>query len=303
MIPPLPSEVTDWLVDVFRSCNERTSAKLTKMPTEHEPSLDFTLIEHLSQFSAPFKFSSDWVIRLQTHFLGGRSFFYGWEIADIGLLVMFRRAGTVVLTKVALLQSKRLYPGEQQLDEDRTMEYRIGFGRLLESDAWWASAIEERTFGFTEQSEYKALKIGDNQYEHIAEYESTYSIPVHYLLYNPWHIPWSVEIPIRASGEIPGECEVGCRVLPASELRAAMVNKERGAPSYHELETLLGAPFTSASHRAGWRLEHFVVDLLMGCHAGYIANSPRDSGLEQVFYGRSAPISAAISITIDAPEQ
>lgn len=303
MVPSLPPEVTAWLVNVFRSCNERTSAKLTRMPTEHEPSLDFTLIEHLSQFSAPFRFPSDWVVRIQTHFLGGRSRFYGWEIADIGLLVVFRHVGRVALTKVALLQSKRLYPSEQQLDEDRTMEYRIGFGRLLESDAWWASVIEERTFAFTEQSEYRALKIDDDQYKHIAEYEATYSIPVHYLFYNPWNIPWSVEIPAQANGEISGNCEVGCRVLPARELRNAMVEKERGAPSYYELKTLLEAPFVSTPHQAGWRLEHFVVDLLLECHAGYVTNSPSDPGLEQVFYGRSAPISAAIAITIDVPEQ
>lgn len=36
--------------------------------------------------------------------------FYGWEIADIGLLLFAKKAGAVVSKKVALLQSKRLYP-------------------------------------------------------------------------------------------------------------------------------------------------------------------------------------------------
>ncbi len=52
---------------------------------------------------------------------------------------------------------------------------------------------------------------------------------------------------------------------------------------------------------SGWRLEHFVVNLLLECETGYIANSPDDNGLNYVFNRRTGPISAALAITLDAP--
>ena len=46
----------------------------------------------------------------------------------------------------------------------------------------------------------------------------------------------------------------------------------------------------------------FVVDLLLGCRVGYVAEDLlRDEGLERVFYRRTGPIAAAIAVTIDAP--
>jgi hypothetical protein len=72
-------------------------------------------------------------------------------------------------------------------------------------------------------------------------------------------------------------------------------------PSYSELGTLLAPPFDSDENRTGWRLEDFVVDLLLECRAGYLAGDALDEGLEAVFYRRSGPISTAIAITVDAP--
>ena len=48
-------------------------------------------------------------------------------------------------------------------------------------------------------------------------------------------------------------------------------------------------------------MEHFVVNLLLECETGYIANSPDDNGLNYVFNRRTGPISAALAITLDAP--
>jgi hypothetical protein len=46
-----------------------------------------------------------------------------WEVADIGVLVMFRRKGKLYKSKSALLQSKRLYPNEQPFEEDEPVDY------------------------------------------------------------------------------------------------------------------------------------------------------------------------------------
>jgi hypothetical protein len=90
--------------------------------------------------------------------------------------------------------------------------------------------------------------------------------------------------------------------VPAQQLRTALDGQPEGhSPAYGELQRELAAPFTLAQHQAGWRLEHFMVDLLLNCETGYIASSPSDRGLNYIFNRRTGPISAAIALTIDAP--
>jgi hypothetical protein len=73
-------------------------------------------------------------------------------------------------------------------------------------------------------------------------------------------------------------------------------------PSYGQLKFLLPAPFDEPQHEVGWRLETFIADLLIQCEIGYVAGGPYDEGIIRVFSERGAPISAAISVTIDSPE-
>jgi hypothetical protein len=87
--------------------NRSVASKISRIPTVHEPSLDLSLIEFISRLSVPIRFGSGAQLLLETHFLGGFPMFRSWEIADIGFLVMFRRAGRLYRSKVALLQSKR----------------------------------------------------------------------------------------------------------------------------------------------------------------------------------------------------
>jgi hypothetical protein len=72
-------------------------------------------------------------------------------------------------------------------------------------------------------------------------------------------------------------------------------------PAYRELRESLGDPFTPDLHPAGWRLEHFVADLLLDCETGYIAESRSDGGLNYIFNRRNGPIAAALAVTLDAP--
>jgi len=132
---PIPAQVTTWIKSVFAEVNQRTSAKLSRIPNVHESSLDMTLIE-LSHYAAPFRFASAWLVRLETHYLGGPRYWGTWEIADIGVLVVFRRKGVVQYTKIALLQSKRLYPIEAEAPaEDHPLDYEIGFADCSKPNA------------------------------------------------------------------------------------------------------------------------------------------------------------------------
>lgn len=303
---PFPPDVHAWLLNTFRTCNERVSSVLTRVPTTYETTLDMTFIEHFATISAPVQFPSRWTVQISTHFLGGGRHFGPdgprWEIADIGFLVLFRQGGKLIRSKVALLQSKRLYPDEIEWEEDNPVDYWYGFGRLYQPDEDWAAVTAPRSFSFTPQSRYKALVTGVQQYEAIAQYEQRRNVPVYYMLYHPWRVPHTMTYPLTAERTVGGSCDVGCRVVPAQDLRAAMRNKAAGqSPAYDELRRTLGGTFAAPENQGGWRLEHFVVDLLLDCQAGYLADSSNDGGLNYIFNRRSGPISAALAVTIDAP--
>jgi hypothetical protein len=297
----VPPDARDWVHSVFLKSNTRTSAKMMSFPPVHEESLDFTFIEVISEFAAPVRFESEWIVSIDTHYLGGMRHFYRWEIADIGVLVVFRKGGKLQRTKVALLQSKRLYPIEQELNESQPADYRIGFGRLFEGDVRLESVAEPRLFTFTPDSQYKALVVNDGQYKAIKEYEKKKNIPIYYMLYHPWRVPYSIEIPLVEAYTPSGDLEVGCRVIASADLRKIMSGGKQRSPKYRELINFIPSPETRSADSPGWRIEEFIVDLVLNCQAGYVARKQTDEGLFDIFFRRSGPIAAAVSITFDAP--
>jgi hypothetical protein len=298
----IPSEVVNWIREVFSSVNQRVSSKLTRFPTTHETSLDMSLIEEVSEHSAPVRFSSGWLVRLETHYLGGGRYWGRWEIADIGILIVFRNAGVVQQTKIALLQSKRLYPVESQTTaEDHEVDYVLGFGRLLPAEQEYKSSVKERSFSFVADSRYRALEYRSGQYDAILKYGSETAVPVHYLFYNPSRMPVAATYPVEANLRIPhNESErIGARVISAQMLDERLQSqnlKKDDNPAFHNIFTEACA-VTSPP----WPLEYFVADLVLGCKEGHIAgvNPMEDEALFTVFNRRSGPISAAIAITID----
>jgi hypothetical protein len=304
----LPDDVVAWLMGVFRTCNAEASSKLTRVPNAHEPWIDFAVIENLQRVSVPFRFRSEWIVSIDTHWLGSAPMWPDarprWEIADIGFLVMFRTATKLVRSKVALLQSKRLYAdrGRPESPEELERYYRRGFGRMFATDEQFAEMTHPKLFRFDAASEYSALKKGSDQWQAVEEYEKAKQIPVYYLLYNPLSVPMDIAVPHTDGFADAGPCDAGCRVVPCRFVQRMMKSREDGdSPSYGDLATNLGTPFDTDSHKTGWRLEHFVVELLLQCKTGRVTDIRDDQGLYQVFYRRTAPIRAAIAITIDAP--
>jgi hypothetical protein len=305
---PIPPDVQAWIRNLFGDCNAHVAATMSRVPTIHETTLDMAFIDHLTVNATPTELPSGWLVQINTYYLGGTRHFpvwpehATWEVADIGVLVMFRHGGKLIRSKVALLQSKRLYPDELELDEDSPVDYMIGFGGLLQADDEWAKLTAPRPFTFGPQSRYKALLKVTRQYAAITAYETDRAVPVHYLLYHPLQIPYTVTVPLTPDCNVTGHCEAGCRVVPARDLHHALRHQPAGhTPAYAELHRNLPARFTQNQHQGGWRLENFVVDQLLQCEAGYIADDPSDSNLYYVFRRRTGPIAAAISLTIDAP--
>jgi hypothetical protein len=123
----LPPDVHQWLRGVFTNCNEQVTEKLSNNPNMQEEWLDHAWIEELLRFSTPLTLSSSWTVRLQAHYLGGSRHFGMWEIADIGVLLFIGTPSHVLRSKVALLQSKRLYPTTGAVIETALVDYEIGF--------------------------------------------------------------------------------------------------------------------------------------------------------------------------------
>jgi hypothetical protein len=294
----LPADVTEWIRTVFRECNERITEKLSNNPNLPEGSLDLTWIEHLSQYASPVTLSSSWTIKIETHYLGGLRHFRNWEIADIGVLMFFRQAGNLSRSKVALLQSKRLYPSNNTVQEEDRIDYEIGFARLADPESLQQSVAVQAEFQFDEDCRYGALAAKSEQIKAIVDYEKQNKTPVYYQFYNPWRVPFTQRIPLSQFRRPPGELSLGTRIIPARSVHKLLGRYVSGQkPTLGEVRTLCSnAPY-------GWTLEHFVADLLLGCVEGSIFKDISEQRIQSLFYRRSGPISAAIAISIEAPKR
>ena len=132
---PLPADVVEYVSETFRLANDAAAGRLDRMPKTHEENLDFAFIDSLASATGSHVVSSGVVVDFDIHFVGGGHHWERWEVADLGLIVNFRRTGRLIRTKVLLLQSKRLYPIEADFVEFRGLARMGGFGSLME-DPW-----------------------------------------------------------------------------------------------------------------------------------------------------------------------
>jgi hypothetical protein len=293
----VPPDVTEWIRTVFRECNERITEKLSNNPNVPEESLDLTWIEHLSEYASPVTLTSSWTIKIETHYLGGLRHFRNWEIADIGVLLFFRQAGTLKRSKVALLQSKRLYPSNNTVQEEDKIDYEIGFARLADPESLQQSVAVQAEFQFDESCRYGALCANSEQVKAIADYERQNKTPIYYQFYNPWRIPFTQRIPLSQFRRPPGKLQLGTRIVPSRAVHKLLAGYVAGQkPTLAECHALC----PDAAY--GWALEHFVADLLLGCVEGSIFKNISEQRIQNLFYRRSGPISAAIAISIEAPK-
>lgn len=296
-LPTFPAAVHKYVGKIFGDANRRVSEKIARVPNCAEPSLDLTLVEHLTQCAGPRVVAPGWAVRVDVHYLGGLRHFRNWEIADIGLLVFAKFRNNVTAQKVAVLQSKRLYPDHQNIVEETEEDYRIGFGGLLPAGPALPSIALNQTFNFSTQSSYRALRVDDDQYKAIAAYEAQYALPVHYLFYNPWSVPITYSFPLTSQPRLGRRGNGGCRVIPSKLLRGALAGKSKlYSPSFGDLKMTISK---SRSHAHGWRLEHFMSNLLLKCKEGKVFDSPNEDSMFALFNRRSGPIAAAVAVTVE----
>lgn len=296
-LPRFPSAIHGYVAKVFGDANRRVSEKIARVPNCSEPSLDLTLVEHLTQYAGPRVVAPGWAVRLDVHYLGGLRHFHTWEVADIGILIFAKFRNSVTAQKVAVLQSKRLYPAHQGIVEETEEDYRIGFGTLLPAATSLPSIARNQAFSFSDQSNYRALRVADNQWKAIEAYEAKYALPVHYLLYNPWTVPVAYSFPLVGQSKLGRRGNGGCRVIPGRRLRAALAGKPNNyAPKFSDVAAAVS---DAKTHAYGWRLEHFMSNLLLKCKEGKVFDSINEDSMFALFNRRSGPIAAAVAVTVE----
>ncbi|MHA6895440.1 hypothetical protein ACQUJT_15350 [Ralstonia pseudosolanacearum] len=295
----IPEVVIDYVRSVFATANDKVTRTMSVHPSMHEESLDHILVMELSSTPPAFFAREQVGVSLESHWLGGRHMFDRWEIADIAFFVIVRRAGHLMARKVALLQTKRLYSKEIPVAPIDPFDYVIGIGRLVDRTDPQVPLVQQRRFRFDGQCTYTAMTAGHHQVRHIDEYEESRGIPVYYGFYNPLAIPYDADYP-SSDGCPPGASnEVGMRVMTAKIVHAELASLDAGrAPTFDGLTTLQLTPNDAATAH-GWRIENFVADEVLRCRQGRRFDSMIDARLSDLLYQRSAPIAAAITMTID----
>lgn len=295
---PIPADVIRWFRTVFAQCNRKLARTMSIVPNVTEPALDMALIDHLTQYGAPQVLNSGWTVRVDTHFLGGLRHFYGkWEIADIGLLVHYRKNGKVLRSKAAVLQSKRLYPKTGAVKEDLEVDYETGFARLADPESNPPLYVKTN-YTFDENCRYGALLADDDQFKAIKQWTKVRKIPVYYQFYNPAQLPWNQSYPLRPESRKIRDYSFATRVLPAVDVIARLKDKPKNySPSVLDLSS------EDPGIGFGWRLEYFVADLLIRCKEGYIFQDIGEEEIFSLFNRRTGAIAAAVGFSLEMPPE
>ena len=293
--PVIPEDVIRWVRSVFAEANRKATERLINVPNIRETSLDDGLIEAITPLSAPRLLPSGAVVELQVHNIGGLRRVGKWETADIAILVFVYDQSRLVAQKIGLLQSKRLYPLNGDVDDADPLGFAYGMNAFLHRQPKSPLAVMRRKFEFDESSVYGALYSGDHQVKVINDFNEEFGEAIYYLFYNPPDLPSAMYYPateVRTVTEPP----LGCRVFSAEEVHAVLDTLDNGrSPSIGELQ--------AEADVSNWRLETWVADLLLVCKVGQQFDEGRADLVSRLIERRSGPIGAAIAVSIALPSE
>ncbi len=293
--PNVPGDVSDWIRAIMRASNDDVTERLVNQPNVREPSLDDALINKMSQFAAPKALPSGAVVMLEVHNIGGLRQFDKWELADIAFVVHISIKGKPLDQKIGLLQSKRLYPENYDVDVDDPISFQQGLNGLIEPHSGNTLSKLQRKFEFLDTSQYGAISCPDDQLDRIEKFHKKFGEAIYYLLYNPSEVPFEVSLPATTYQVVNFPPE-GARIVRTESISQAIaeIGKSSKGPSIGGIKKIAGDDY--------WRLENWVADLLLQCKVGRQYDADDKELIERLIYRRSGPIGAAIKINIDLPE-
>lgn len=305
--PAIPGDVVSWFRSVFSDANRKVCERLANLPNIRETSLDDGLIEALLPDSAPTLLPSGSIVRMDTHNVGGLRRLGGepwdwdrpsrgrWETADIAILVFIYRREKLIAKKIGLLQSKRLYPDNKDVDDEDEVGFRYGMNVFLRREDQQALGTLHRNFSFTNDCVYGAIQAGHRQIKLIDDLNRDFGKAVYYLLYNPPQIPFTVSYPLRERTRVE-KCEVGCRVFDSDHIHQSLSGLPDGtAPTFGMVN--------SAGAASNWSLETWAADMLLTCQVGERFEDTQDERVRYLLERRSGPIGAALAASITLPDE
>jgi hypothetical protein len=150
--PRIPEDVVTWFRGVFSGANRSVCERLVNLPNVRETSLDDGFIEALIPETAPILLPSGAIVRMDTHNIGGLRrigrppFGRRWETADIAILVFIYRRETLIAKKIGLLQSKRLYPDNNDVEDEDEAGFLYGMNAFIRRESTQAVCSLYRDF-------------------------------------------------------------------------------------------------------------------------------------------------------------
>jgi hypothetical protein len=290
----IPPDVREWIRSVSKKCNSTATSTLADCPNIQEDYLDNSIVQALYAQSQRVRLNSGWTVEIETHFVGGLAHHWRWEIADLAIFLCLRGAGLIHAQKLALLQSKRLYPRNAVVRELVLEDFELGMGRLLDPEDAKRRLAKRTDYEFDADCRYQALLVRDEQYKRIKDYEAKNLLNVYYSFYNPPYFPYTKTLPSAATERFSGEISIGVRILGAASLRQEF---DIRADSYRPTP----ADLLLINLSYGWALEDFVADHLLNCTEGNLFQSRSEERIQNLLSRRTGAIMAATVIRIEPP--
>jgi hypothetical protein len=292
--PVIPKDAIEYFRSAFAEANRVATERIVNVPNIRETSLDDALVDALIPFSPPKRLQSGAVVEMDVHNIGGLRRIYHWETADIAILVFIYRGKKMVAQKIGMLQTKRLFPKNNDVLDDDPEGFRYGMNAFLNRDARSPLAVLNRKFVFDRSCLYGALKAGSDQVTAINEQNKRFGDSVYYMFYNPSNVPVTVQYPVKSKRAVTS-VKLGCWVLLSTEVHAVLKTLNKGhSPTIKAIMEGGGAA-------SRWRLEEWVADHLLTCKVGQRFDKSMEDQVYMLLERRSGPIGAAIAVSIALP--
>lgn len=291
----VPESVLIFIRNIFSEVNDYVSQKISKFPNAPEESLDISFIDKLSSYSGPVTVVPQWAVQIAAHFIGSIRHYRRYEIADIGVVVVFKKSTKIVGRKLVLLQSKRLYPENFQVTELDDFDYQLGLGMVIRDASDEVTIVTPVDYKFTKRSRYGALRHESEQCRAIRDHFEDTQIEVHYMMYNPLVLPWEISHPLSVPEHKLPARSFGTRIIESSKVHSVMKKSTENSPL--KLSDLLTDDGITSS-TFGLALEDFFYDVVR-CREGFRFDSDRDHGIRRLFNRKSGPVFCVVELTVE----
>jgi hypothetical protein len=295
--PKIPTDVRGFVRRAFGEANRQVTELIWHVPNVRETSLDDQLINALTPRRAPTKLPSGAVVEMDIHNIGGLRHLYSWETADIAILVFIYRDQHLVAQKIGLLQSKRMYPENGDVEDTDRVGFAYGMNKMLHKSQTSPLRLINRKYIFNEDCSYLSIKHGDKQIDTIDTHNREFGESIYYLLYMPPTLPSTVHYPLVSHKRLSSQFDFGCLVYPAPLVHEVLAKLKKGrSPTHRQLTEMAGGKQVA-------RLETWVADSLLICKAGQQFDSDKEEQVSRMLERRTGPIAASIAISIALPPE